>query len=126
MGNKALVDGKIVDVDDDGNVITLVVPTSDAPGPVVVTDKDDLKLVDSPSNDEVVVSVEKEAAPKYTEMYLHGAKFLVTDEQKAKYDALLAELNKALGDTSPGDVPLNSPYYAKKAELDLFVAGLKR
>lgn len=71
-------------------------------------------------------TVTTEQHPEFTAHYLNGTRVLVTDEQKAKYDEMLAEINRLMGDVSPGDIPLGDPYYIKKAELDAFVARLKR
>lgn len=64
--------------------------------------------------------------PELTATYLHGSRVLISDEERAKYDQLLKEMNDLMGDTAPGDIPLGDPYYTKKAELDAFVARLKR
>jgi hypothetical protein len=64
--------------------------------------------------------------PELTATYLHGTRVLISDEQRAKYHQMIKELFDLHGDAGVGDIPLGDPYWAKKAELDAFVARLKR
>jgi len=70
--------------------------------------------------------VKVERKPEKTRHQLHGSNFLVTVEQRAKYNSLLKEVNDAVDDRVLADIPLNDLYYAKKQQLDDFVATLSR
>lgn len=64
--------------------------------------------------------------PNMTATYLHGTRVLITDEQRAEYDAKIKELSDLQGEMGTADIPLGDPYWSKKQELDAFVARLKR
>ena len=130
-----LVNGELVEVDELGNPVALVtgeVPAIPSGGEVLVVDKDDLKVKPSAEGGEVeitkvgITDEVVEESPKYTEHYLSGVRVLITTEQKEKYDSLLSELTTLHDNRGVADIPVSDPYYAKKAELDAFVGGLRR
>lgn len=55
------------------------------------------------------------------EIYICGAKKVVSDEQKQRYYKLVEELNKLSNSRTADQVPPDDPYYKKKEELDKFV-----
>lgn len=131
--HKELIDGVLVDVlgpGDPGFVSPDVtdspaVVTPVDPAPISVTNKDNVKLVDSVGPDEVKVE-EAKTVEERVKTYIHGTDFSLTQAELDEYKKLNAELTSLLEGKTLGDIPLSDPYYSKKAELDVFVSRLHK
>lgn len=56
------------------------------------------------------------------EMYLGGRKVVVKEETKAEYERLMQELKEIQDGRLANDIGLGDPFWAKKSELDQFIA----
>ena len=97
-----------------GEVVELKAP--------VVTEK-----VEVPPEQVLEITEEGKAVefkPLKKRMYMAGKPVLATEAQEAKFNELSQELQDILGDNLISEISLGHPYYAKRAELDVFVSTL--